>query len=260
MTQRPGLHHRRIERHRPGAGRALLRRGLRPRAGGAAHRRDRSMGGGAPAGSPRAIGSTAPTWPRSTASSRPARACIAQQGVPDVVIANAGISVGMDTAERGDLDVLARTLRHQQHRPGRHLPSLRRRDGRARQRPPGRHRQRRRDPRPAGPRRLLREQGRRGRVLRKPARRNARQRRQGRHALPGLHRHAADAGQPLRHAVPDAAGRLRRAGLPRHRGGRQLPRDPVADGRGRQAHAPAAECRCSTARCRAAGARSARAS
>lgn len=35
-------------------------------------------------------------------------ACIEQQGLPDVVIANAGISIGMDTAERGDLDVMAR--------------------------------------------------------------------------------------------------------------------------------------------------------
>jgi short-subunit dehydrogenase len=37
-------------------------------------------------------------------------ACIAQQGVPDVVIANAGISIGIDTAQRGDIDVLARVL------------------------------------------------------------------------------------------------------------------------------------------------------
>ena len=36
--------------------------------------------------------------------------CIAQQGVPDVVIANAGISIGMDTAIREDLDVMSRTL------------------------------------------------------------------------------------------------------------------------------------------------------
>lgn len=36
--------------------------------------------------------------------------CLERQGVPDVVIANAGISVGMDTAERSDLDVFARTL------------------------------------------------------------------------------------------------------------------------------------------------------
>ena len=36
------------------------------------------------------------------------QACLASQGVPDVVIANAGISVGVDTAVRGDLDVMAR--------------------------------------------------------------------------------------------------------------------------------------------------------
>ena len=40
---------------------------------------------------------------------RAAQACIAQQGLPDVVIANAGISVGMDTAMREDLEVMART-------------------------------------------------------------------------------------------------------------------------------------------------------
>src|SRR3569832_317871 len=37
-------------------------------------------------------------------------ACIARQGVPDVVIANAGISVGVDTAYREDIDVIARTF------------------------------------------------------------------------------------------------------------------------------------------------------
>ncbi|MDB5958034.1 SDR family oxidoreductase [Ramlibacter sp.] len=35
--------------------------------------------------------------------------CIAQQGLPQVVIANAGISVGVDSALREDLDVIART-------------------------------------------------------------------------------------------------------------------------------------------------------
>lgn len=35
------------------------------------------------------------------------RACIEHQGVPDVVVANAGVSVGMDTAVRADLDVMA---------------------------------------------------------------------------------------------------------------------------------------------------------
>lgn len=38
------------------------------------------------------------------------RDCIARQGVPDVVIANAGISVGMDTAVRDDIDVMAHTF------------------------------------------------------------------------------------------------------------------------------------------------------
>jgi len=36
--------------------------------------------------------------------------CLATQGVPDVVIANAGISVGMDTADREDLDVMRETF------------------------------------------------------------------------------------------------------------------------------------------------------
>lgn len=36
--------------------------------------------------------------------------CLATQGLPDVVVANAGISVGIDTAERADLEVLARTF------------------------------------------------------------------------------------------------------------------------------------------------------
>jgi short-subunit dehydrogenase len=37
------------------------------------------------------------------------QACIAAQGLPDVVIANAGISIGIDTAERADLDVMRAT-------------------------------------------------------------------------------------------------------------------------------------------------------
>lgn len=39
-----------------------------------------------------------------------AQACLQAQGVPDVVIANAGISIGIDPARREDIDVLARTL------------------------------------------------------------------------------------------------------------------------------------------------------
>ena len=37
-------------------------------------------------------------------------ACVADLGVPDVVIANAGISVGMDTGMRSDLNVMVRTF------------------------------------------------------------------------------------------------------------------------------------------------------
>ena len=38
------------------------------------------------------------------------QACMASQGVPDVVIANAGISIGMDSTVLGDLDVMAQTF------------------------------------------------------------------------------------------------------------------------------------------------------
>jgi short-subunit dehydrogenase len=39
-----------------------------------------------------------------------AQACMAAQGVPDVVIAGAGISVGIDTAHREDIDVMAQVF------------------------------------------------------------------------------------------------------------------------------------------------------
>ena len=38
------------------------------------------------------------------------RHCIEAQGLPEVVIANAGISIGMDSADRADLDVMAQTF------------------------------------------------------------------------------------------------------------------------------------------------------
>ncbi len=38
------------------------------------------------------------------------QACLAQQGVPDVVLACAGMSVGVDTAERSDLAIMAQTF------------------------------------------------------------------------------------------------------------------------------------------------------
>lgn len=37
-------------------------------------------------------------------------ACLAEQGIPDVVIACAGISIGVDTAQRSDLGVMANTF------------------------------------------------------------------------------------------------------------------------------------------------------
>jgi short-subunit dehydrogenase len=43
------------------------------------------------------------------AMARIGRECIASQGLPDVVIANAGISIGMDTAHFDDLEVMRRT-------------------------------------------------------------------------------------------------------------------------------------------------------
>jgi short-subunit dehydrogenase len=39
-----------------------------------------------------------------------ARDCLARQGVPDVVIANAGVSMGVDSAEAEDIEVMAQTL------------------------------------------------------------------------------------------------------------------------------------------------------
>jgi short-subunit dehydrogenase len=39
-----------------------------------------------------------------------AQRCLLEQGVPDVVIANAGVSIGMDTADPADLDVMRATL------------------------------------------------------------------------------------------------------------------------------------------------------
>ena len=36
--------------------------------------------------------------------------CLASQGLPDVVIANAGISVGIDTAVQSDVNVMARVF------------------------------------------------------------------------------------------------------------------------------------------------------
>lgn len=44
------------------------------------------------------------------AMARTGRECIAAQGLPDVVVANAGISIGMDTTQFADLDVMRRVF------------------------------------------------------------------------------------------------------------------------------------------------------
>src|SRR6218665_1605508 len=99
----PGLHHRRLQRHWPGAGPALSSRGLSPRPrlepdpwAGAA---------GIGAGSHEIYRADVAVAERIIAAGQD---CIARQGLPDVVIANAGISVGMDTAERDDIEMMAR--------------------------------------------------------------------------------------------------------------------------------------------------------
>ena len=89
------------------------------------------------------------------------RACIAAQGVPDVVIANAGISIGIDTAELADLEVMRATFETNNLGMAATFqpfvaPMCERGAGRA-----GRHRQRRRHPRPARARRVLRRARRR---------------------------------------------------------------------------------------------------
>jgi hypothetical protein len=101
------------------------------------------------------------------------RQCLATQGLPDVVIANAGISVGVDTAVREDLDVIARTFATNNVGLAATFHPFVAADGGAPRRHAGGHRQRGRHPRPAGARRLLREQGGGDQLLREPARRAA---------------------------------------------------------------------------------------
>ncbi len=145
-----GLHHRRVERHRPGAGvRASIRRAAAWHWWRGARARSKDWAALREARCPSAIASTAPMSPNIDSIVAAGASCIAQQGVPDVVIANAGISVGIDTADAWRPRRARADLCDQQRRAGRDLPSLRCRDGGARQRPAGRHRQRRGDPRTA---------------------------------------------------------------------------------------------------------------
>ena len=185
---------------------------------------------------------TRPTCAMCAAITGAGRACIERQGLPQVVIANAGISTGIDSALVEDLEVLRATLDTNNARAGRDVSAVHRADAPAPCRHAGGHRQRGRHSRPAGARGLLRQQGRGDRLLRESARRMPAVRRARGDDRAGLYRHAADTRQPVSDAVPDGArSALPTAAFGRHRRGSQLPRDPVADGHGRQAAAPAAQ-------------------
>jgi NADP-dependent 3-hydroxy acid dehydrogenase YdfG len=179
----------------------------------------------------RCAASTRPTCSRSTASSAAGRACIEAQGLPDVVIANAGISVGVDTGDRGDLDALRDTFatnrgrlaatfhpfvnpmrKRRQRVPWWALPAWR--------------------PSAACPATAPTAAARPAVVAYCESLRGECRavRRAGGDPAAGLYRHAADGAQPLSDAVPDDGRGLCRPGLSRHRGRHQLPRDSLADG------------------------------
>ena len=135
---------------------------------------------------------------------RPAATASRTQGLPDAVVANAGISVGMDSAEFDDLEVMRGTFETNNLGMAATFHPFVKPMRAARQRPAGGHRQRRRHPRPARARRVLRQQGGGHQLLRKPARRMRAFGRQGGDASARLHRHATDTRQPLFDALPDA--------------------------------------------------------
>ena len=171
------------------------------------------------------------------------RACLARQGVPDVVIANAGISIGVDTAVREDIDVIARTFAtnnvglaatfHPFIAPMT-AARLRARWWASRS--------------VAGIRGLPGHGAycaSKAAVISYCESLRGELRSSGVKVVticPGYVDTPLTRAQPLRHAVPDAAAGFRRAGVPGHRSGHQLPRHPMADGRRREAAALAAEC------------------
>ena len=109
MTASPCLHHRRLEWHRPGAGGAYLRNGFRLAL--VARRTTqvvdwlRGLPGGANGCA--VYAADVRDLPGITAA---ASACVQDQGLPDVVIASAGISVGMDSTVLEDLEVMRSTF------------------------------------------------------------------------------------------------------------------------------------------------------
>jgi hypothetical protein len=170
MTPAPGLHHRRVQRHRPGAGARYARAGWRLALVARRGRRMQRLG--------RAQGMAAIAVGVYAADVRDIDAIVGRRpapaspprGLPDVVIANAGISVGMDTADFADLDVMRDTFEtNNLGMAATFQPFVRPCASAAAA--AGGHGQRGRHPRPARAWRLLRQQGGGGRLLRKPARR-----------------------------------------------------------------------------------------
>ena len=161
-----------------------------------------------------------------------AREFDAAVGGTDIVIANAGISVGVKTEFYEDLEQFARVfdtnvigMATTFHPFIAGMKARRSWDA-------GRHRERGRCARTAGIRCVLRFKSRRDRLLRKPAGRDGEIRHQGRHDLARLHSHFDDKEKSVSDAFSDGRRCVRAARGRRDRRRRALPHDPVADGLG----------------------------
>ena len=97
-----------------------------------------------------------------------AEQCMAKMGLPNVVIANAGISLGVDTTQREDLDMMRQVINT--NVLGMHISSFYTRHARTGFRQLGRYRQRGWYTGPTRSCSVLRQQGRRDQLLREFAR------------------------------------------------------------------------------------------
>ena len=200
-----GLPHRRVVGHRRGAGARTTRRGGATL--GLFARREAELARLAAALAPATVATYAGDVRDADALARAATDFIARFGVPDVVIANAGVSRGTLTTHREDLpafravfdtNVIGMVATFQPF-----VAPMR--DARARR--AGRHRQRRRLSRAAGRRRVF---GSKAAAITYLESLRIELRGSGVAVVticPGLHRHAADRRQSVPDAVPDCARR-----------------------------------------------------
>ena len=137
------------------------------------------------------------------AMSETGRQCMANQGVPDIVIANAGISVGIDTRFAEDLDVMRRTFETNVLGMAATFQPFSCCHVRASLRNAGRGCEHGCHQRTSGARGVLRQQGGRCELLREPAGGNALAGSESGDSGAWLCRHAIDSPQPLSHAVFD---------------------------------------------------------